>query len=149
MESTSRSSLQVGIASSDEQIAACFPVLSQLRPQLLGKGFVDLVRRLQTRGYELVYAQVEGVVRGVAGFEEIESIARGRYLYVFDLVTDSESRSTGVGGALFDWLVALARERRCREICLDSAVHRFAAHRFYIRKGMHIASHHFLLELEP
>jgi hypothetical protein len=52
-----------------------------------------------------------------------------------------------VGGALFDWLVQLAREHECRELHLDSGVQRFDAHRFYLGKRMHITSHHFALKL--
>lgn len=146
---TTNTRMRMGLAERDEEIAACFPVLAQLRPHLLEKGFVDQVRQLRAQGYELAFAELDGVVRAVVGFEVSESIARGRFLYVFDLVSDLEVRSSGVGGSLFDWLVQLARERRCREIRLDSSVHRFAAHRFYVKMGMHIAGHHFLLELEP
>jgi len=36
-----------------------------------------------------------------------------------------------------------AHERGCGQVHLDSGVQRFAAHRFYLRNGFDIASHHF------
>ena len=42
-----------------------------------------------------------------------------------------------------DWLKCHARENECEQIHLDSGVQRFPAHRFYLREGFDIASHHF------
>ena len=69
------------------------------------------------------------------------------FMYVDDLVTDAEARSRGYGDALFDWLVNYARTQGCTRLDLDSGVQRFAAHRFYFRKRMHISFYHFALEL--
>jgi len=87
-------------------------------------------------------------MKAVAGFRISENLAYGKFLYVDDLVSKTEDRSKGYGGALFDWLVALAREHECDQFHLDSGVHRFAAHRFYLTKRMDISSHHFVLKLK-
>jgi hypothetical protein len=44
---------------------------------------------------------------------------------------------------MIEWLKAHARELGCRQLHLDSGVQRFGAHRFYLRHGFNIASHHF------
>ena len=75
-----------------------------------------------------------------------ESLFAGRFCYVDDLVTAETARSLGYGGALLDWLAAEARAAGCKMLDLDSGVHRFAAHRFYLTKRMIISSHHFSLE---
>lgn len=75
-----------------------------------------------------------------------EMLARGKFLYVDDLITDETNRSRGFGDALFDWMVQYARENDCEELNLDSGVHRFAAHRFYFRKRMHIHAYNFSLK---
>ena len=64
-------------------------------------------------------------------------------MYIEDLVTDSERRSSGLGRVMMDWLKCHARESGCEQIHLDSGVQRFPAHRFYLREGFNIASHHF------
>ena len=48
---------------------------------------------------------------------------------------------------MMDWLVGRAKERGCDELHLDSGVQRYGAHRFYLRYGMDITSHHFRLAL--
>ena len=71
----------------------------------------------------------------------------GKYMYVDDLVTNSDDRSKGFGKLLFDWLVAVAKEKGCEALTLDSGVQRFGAHRFYLANRMDIVSHHFFLRL--
>jgi hypothetical protein len=46
---------------------------------------------------------------------------------------------------MLDWLKAHALELGCRQLQLDSGVQRFGAHRFYLREGFHISSHHFAI----
>jgi GNAT superfamily N-acetyltransferase len=82
-------------------------------------------------------------VVAVAGYRLGHNLAWGSYLYVDDLVTDAARRSEGHGEQMMDWLVATARAQGCDELHLDSAVQRFGAHRFYLRYGMDITSHHF------
>jgi GNAT superfamily N-acetyltransferase len=137
----------VFLAESDAEIAACAPVMAQLRPDLAGEDFVARVRRLAASGYRLACVAEGGTVLAVAGFHVRENLPWGHHLYVDDLVTDATQRSTGAGGALIDWLVAHARAAGCGRIELDSGVQRYAAHRFYLRERFEITSHHFSLDL--
>ena len=131
-----------------ENVARCFPVMRQLRTKFEDqKVFVAQVERQRADGFKLAYLEDESEVRAVAGYRMAESLFAGRYCYVDDLVTDESARSSGYGGALFDWLVAESRAAGCVNFQLDSGVHRFAAHRFYLEKRMIIASHHFTLDL--
>jgi hypothetical protein len=43
----------IHLASSDEEIAACFPVMHQLRPHLTPGGFLTRVRSQERAGYRL------------------------------------------------------------------------------------------------
>jgi GNAT superfamily N-acetyltransferase len=135
------------LAESDAEIAACAAVMAQLRPDVAGEDFVARVRRLAAGGYRLACVRDDGRVVAVAGFHVRENLPWGRHLYVDDLVTDAAQRSTGAGRALVDWLVAHARAAGCTNLQLDSGVHRFAAHRFYLRERFAITSHHFSLDL--
>ncbi|MBX7207796.1 MAG: GNAT family N-acetyltransferase [Verrucomicrobiaceae bacterium] len=137
----------IHLAESSESIARCFVVMSELRPHVAKDAFESRVRRQQEQGYKLACAESEGEVRAVAGFRVFETLAWGRICYVDDLVTREADRGGGFGSALIDWLVAEARRAGCDEFHLDSGVHRFGAHRFYLHKGMDITCHHFAMKL--
>lgn len=138
----------IAIATSDDEIARCLPVMAQLRPYLDAgdaEAFVARVRRMQGTGFLLAYrADDAGVVRAVAGYRYLEQLVRGRTLYVDDLVTDADARSTGHGAALLEWLYGEACAARCNALTLDSGVQRHQAHRFYFREGMHVVGFHFV-----
>ncbi len=85
----------------------------------------------------------------MAGFRLGEILAWGRFLYVDDLVTDSDERSKGYGEKLMTWLLQYARSQGCEELHLDSGVQRFGSHRFYLGLRMKISSHHFAIDLRP
>jgi GNAT superfamily N-acetyltransferase len=136
-------------ATSDEEIARCYPVLHQLRPALEAAELIPAVRRMETHGFRLVFLEEDGEVRAVAGYRITEMFRTGLMLEVDDLVTDQAARSGGYGRKLFEWLVVEARAHRCSVVELDSAVHRADAHRFYYRERMHILGYHFSLEVSP
>lgn len=139
---------RIAEAQTDSDISRCFPVMRQLRTHFEGEGrFVAQVKSQRREGFRMAFLEDGGVIRAVAGYRMSESLFGGRFCYVDDLVTDADGRSSGYGGALFDWLVAEARAAGCGKLELDSGVQRFAAHRFYLTKRMIIASHHFSLEL--
>ena len=137
----------ITLADTDAAIAACFPVMLQLRPNLTPEEFVPRVRQQQAEGYRLAYLADDGGVRSVAGFRIMGRMHCGRTLYVDDLVTDAAARSRGYGDRLFDWLVAQARAAECEMFLLDSGTQRVDAHRFYLRKRMRISAFHFSLPL--
>jgi len=138
----------IALATSDSDIARCFPVMVQLRPHLAKADFVGRVQRMQSQGYQLASLTDDaGLVRSVAGFRQLDMLFSGKTLYVDDLVTDSASRSQGYGDRLFDWLLDWARNEGCDEFSLDSGTQRVDAHRFYLRKRMKISSFHFSLPL--
>lgn len=139
--------MRIQMAETDEEVAGCHPVMFQLRPHIQADMFVARVRVQQQNGYLLAFLEDEGIVRAVAGFRFVENLYSGRNLYVDDLVTDAQNRSSGHGKALFDWLVARARAEGCQTLELDSGVQRFDAHRFYLVQRMLITAHHFRLTL--
>ena len=138
----------IALAQTDPEIAACFPVMAQLRPHLVAADFVPRVRRMQSEGFHLAYhSDQHGTIRCVAGYRIMDMLFSGRTLYVDDLVTDSSARSLGFGDRMIDWLIARARDAGCTEFSLDSGTQRVDAHRFYLRKRMKISAFHFSLPL--
>ena len=138
---------KMALAHTPEQIGRCSSVMRELRPHIQAVDFAARVLHQQKEGYELAFLELDGVVRSVAGFRILNLLFSGRTLYIDDLVTQETDRSRGFGAALFDWLVEHARAQGCERLTLDSGVQRFAAHRFYLNRGMDITSHHFDLKL--
>jgi hypothetical protein len=128
-----------------------YRTMQELRPQLTSvEAFVAAVNDAQRQeSYRLIGAFHDGVDEpvAVAGFRTMHMLAWGQVLYVDDLVTRADQRMAGHAGLLLDWLAAEATRLGCAQLHLDSAVHRFVAHRFYFGHGMHISAYHFQREL--
>lgn len=140
--------MQVYVAQANSEIAQCFFVMVQLLPELQAENFVSRIRNLMQHGYALAYVQENESVCAVAGFRLVEMLLSTKpYLVIDEIVTDENKRSRGYGTFLFDWLVAYAQQKGCKQIHLDSSVRFVNAHRFYFRKGMHIQGYHFILPL--
>ncbi|MGA7801484.1 MAG: GNAT family N-acetyltransferase [Gammaproteobacteria bacterium] len=141
---------EVRLAETDSEIAACYPVMAQLRPQVGEESFLPRVRAQMDRGYRLACVRDgEGTVVALAGFRIGLSLSWGTYLYVDDLITDSGRRSQGFGARLLRWLMDYGARQGCGQLHLDSGMQREDAHRFYAREGMARAAYHFSIALEP
>ncbi|WP_330960901.1 GNAT family N-acetyltransferase [Photobacterium sp. 53610] len=124
-------------------LPAVLDVLLQLRPQYDRTSLLGQIQTQLAQGYQIVYVKSGVQVLGVAGFVVTEKLAWGKAIYVDDLVTDQHHRSQGGGDCLIQWLKDYGQMQGCGQLHLDSGVQRFAAHRFYLRQGFNIASHHF------
>lgn len=134
---------KIALATSDEEITRCFPVMAELRPHIGAEDFLPRVKKLaEATGLKLAYSE-NGEVKAVAGFRISEWLAvDGKYMEIEDLATKIGEQSKGYGGELFDWLVEHAKENGCTHLRLVSNVARTDAHRFYERKRMtHIAKY--------
>ena len=140
---------KVSRASTNAQILACHPVMSQLRPHLGKADFVATIGRMAKEGYRMVFLTDAEEVRAVLGYRIVETLRTGKMLMVDDLVSADGARSLGYGKALFDWAMREARSADCTVMELDSAVHRADAHRFYFRQKMHVLGFHFSVALPP
>ena len=137
----------IELISDEARIRETFPIVKQLRPALGEDELVERVMRQLGDGYRFCRLVADGKVCAVAGYRFAESLGHGKFMYVDDLVADEGVRSQGYGGMLFDWLADQARREGCAEFRLDCGVQRFDSHRFYARKRMKIAAHHFLMKL--
>lgn len=139
--------MEIKTATTDTDIERCYDVMAQLRPHIERDAFVARVREQMQSGYRLAFVERDGHVCSVAGYRYGLNLAWGRHMYVDDLVSDAGRRSTGCGRHLLEWLITDARARGCAQLHLDSGVQRFRAHKFYLREGMFLSSHHFTMEL--
>lgn len=139
--------MQVKLLDSDAELALISPVLLELRPQYNPESLNEQIRKQRALGYQIAYVSDDDQVLCVAGFIIGEKLAWRRHLYVDDLVTRESARSSGAGKLIMDWLKDHALKQGCQQLHLDSGVSRFGAHRFYLREGMFISSHHFAIDL--
>jgi len=137
----------IALATTDEEILACFPVMAELRPHLARDEFVETVRRLvHEQRYALAYLSGDGI-KSVAGIRTGEWLPAGKYLEIEDFVTTETARSRGYGAALLDWLLEYATQNGCRHVRLSSAVARHDAHRFYEREGLVREAYYFSIDV--
>jgi GNAT superfamily N-acetyltransferase len=138
----------VDLEPGDPRWATAFPVLRELRTELDPETFAAIYAEGHPQGLRFLVAfDAEGTAVGVAGWRIYATTHVGRKLYVDDLVTESASRSTGVGAALLAELEKRARSAGCTVLDLDSGVQRHDAHRFYLRERLDITAHHFAKKL--
>jgi GNAT superfamily N-acetyltransferase len=136
--------MNIRIATTDSEIAACYPVMRELRSHIAEDQFLSRVRSQENTGYRIGFIEQPDGVVAVAGFRIGENLAWGRFLYVDDLVTLSSHRSKGFGAGLLSWLREFAAKEGCVQMHLDSGAQRKDAHRFYEREGMSRAGFHFV-----
>lgn len=137
-------------AGTREELAACFPVIAQLRPFLRSEAeWCDRAAAQAEAGYRVLAAWSEGRVAAVAGYRVMENLIHGRFLYVDDLVTAEGDRGRGLGAALLQELSEIGLGRGCRRLVLDTAAANTQARRFYKREGLHDVVVGFLKPLGP
>lgn len=135
--------MNVKIAESDAELQKISGVLLELRTGFDESTLVAQIKQQMGAGYQIAYIEAGGAVLCVAGFVVGSKLAWGKHIYVDDLVTAERHRSIGAGAKMISWLKSYARQLGCNQLHLDSGVQRFAAHRFYLREGFDIGSHHF------
>ncbi|MGI8540839.1 MAG: GNAT family N-acetyltransferase, partial [Rubrobacteraceae bacterium] len=102
--------MEIREAFSEEEFRTIYPVMRQLRTHLSESEYLSMVERMRGEGYRLAAAYDDGgKVVGAAGFRVQEFLYCGKLLYVDDLVTAEDARSTGVGAAMLRWLEDEAR----------------------------------------
>jgi ribosomal protein S18 acetylase RimI-like enzyme len=124
-------------ADSPEELTACFPVISQLRPRLKGvEEWVERASEMATDGYRVLAAWDGERVVAVAGYRMMENLIHDHFLYVDDLVTAKGERGKGLGAALLKELSAIGVDEYCGRLVLDTATTNTNARRFYGREGL-------------
>lgn len=130
---------------SDEGVGNCAPIMQQLRPNYDQQELIQQIKHQLQSGYKLLAAGPdESHILGVAGFRIGENLAWGKHIYIDDLVVDETCHSKGIGQLLLDFIIQFAQSKEIAQIHLDSGVQRFSAHKFYLRSGFIISSHHFV-----
>lgn len=136
------------LAETEADVAACFPLMQQLRPHLANAE--ELVERwqLQSRaGYRIMALWHGDRPRALAGYRISDNLIHGRFLYIDDLVTENVERGNGLGKSMLERMENEAHANGCRRLVLDTAIDNLLAHRFYYRCGLLAGGLHFALAL--
>ncbi len=93
-------------------------------------------------------AELEGATVGFLSLEFRERLNRTQsQAWIPDLIVSPPARGRGVGRALLERAFAVARERNCWGITLESGYARQVAHQLYRASGMTEAGLYFSLDL--
>ena len=135
-------------AGTDAEIAACFPVMRELRPNLTSPDeLVTRVHRQAKAGYRILAAWHDSEVTGLAGYRPQENLIRGPFCYVDDLVVREDMRGNGLGARLLTEVGDEARARGLPHLVLDTDLSNALGQRFYFRFGMLPAALRFAMRL--
>ena len=124
-------------AQTQDELAACFPVIALLRPRLKGaEEWVERASEMAADGYRVLAAWEGDRAVAVAGYRVMENLIYDHFLYVDDLVTAEGERGKGLGAALLTELSAIGVDEYCGRLVLDTAATNLNARRFYKREGL-------------
>lgn len=118
-----------------EEILEGFPVMKQLRTHLDEETYLDLVMEAREKDRYKIFALVddENIV-AVTGFKPMITLYYGRFVWVCDLVTDTNRRSKGYGETLLKFVHQWTEENGYESVALSSGLEKTDAHRFYENK---------------
>ncbi|MBD1382846.1 GNAT family N-acetyltransferase [Metabacillus arenae] len=109
--------------------------MKQLRTHLDEKSFLELVQEATLKeDYQLVALYNNDRIVAVIGFMPMVTLYNERFIWVCDLVTESDSRSKGYGEELLSYVQNWSKEKGYSIISLSSGLKRMDAHRFYEEK---------------
>lgn len=140
--------MDVRVMKSDTELARCFPVFQELRPELKdSKDFIQKISLAQEENYQIVAALVDDTVLACMAMRLMHTLAWGKIVYIDDLITASHTRNKGAASKLMEYAINFAKTNNCEQVHLDSGYHRILAHKFYLNRGFQLSTHHLSLVL--
>jgi GNAT superfamily N-acetyltransferase len=122
------------VAASPELLDSLRTLLPQLSPSSRKLDQASLEAILGDPAVTLLVARAEGRIAGTASVVVFRT-PDGVQARLEDVVVDEQARGAGLGQALVEAAVEVARERGASRISLTSASWRESANRLYVRAG--------------
>ena len=120
---------------SHNEMMEAYPIMKQLRTHLDQNNYLELVTEAQEKDSYKMFALLNtGEIIAVIGFKPMITLYYGKFVWVCDLVTDSNRRSKGYGDKLLTFVQEWAIENHYESVALSSGLQRTDAHRFYEEK---------------
>lgn len=110
------------------------PIAQTLWPELEEEGYVRSLVSMTTNGYALWGIRFKGELVGIAGVQEIELLARGRILWLFDMATHPNHQGKGFGTSMLRFLEGHAKSNGYSRLLLHTSASREATINFYRTK---------------
>ncbi|MDQ3512970.1 MAG: GNAT family N-acetyltransferase [Chloroflexota bacterium] len=106
-------------------------------------------RHVASPGTSSLIAERDGRVAGFLSLHVHDRLNHATpAAWIPDLIVTEAAHGTGVATALMDRAKAIARERGCHALTLESGYRRLRAHRFYGREGFTDAGKYFTLRID-
>lgn len=128
------------------------PQILPLVQRLMENQFSDEVlqqrfEEMFTQNYECFGIYQEEALIGVFGMWFMTRHYAGRSCEPDHIYIEETYRNQGVGKKLFEFIYSYAREKGCETSELNSYVHNFKSHKFYLNEDYVIKGYHFLKKL--
>lgn len=126
--------------------AAIGRLLAYLSPRFDGSPVPEqLLRDIITSPYhdQLVARDTKGVIIGTATLTITIGSGIGRKAWLEDFVVDPNTQGLGVGGQLWDMMVAWSQEHRATNLSFTSNPRRTQAQKFYLARGANVKDTYF------
>ncbi|MFJ8265961.1 GNAT family N-acetyltransferase [Peribacillus asahii] len=117
-----------------DQWKKAFPIMKQLRSDLVEETYLELLDEMKNDGYRLLALFVEDNIVALAGLSLRVNFYNKRHVFIYDLVTNASHRSLGYGERLLNYIHNWAIENGAEYVALESGIPRIDAHRFYEEK---------------
>ena len=128
----------------DEELPSILPLLQQTYPHLSEDCLRTRLAAMPAQGYRCVGAfAADGTLVGISGLWLRTHLWCGLMVEPDNVVVDAAWRSTGVGHALVQWVLAWGRTQGAEVSDLNCYVTNSAAHAFWMREGYGIVDFHF------
>lgn len=107
------------------------PIAKVLWPELRAESYVRSLTSMSAKGYTLWGIRTNGLLVGIAGVQEVELLARGRILWLFDMATHPDHQGKGFGTRMLSFLEEYARTNGYSRLLLHTSATREATIDFY------------------
>ena len=146
--------MKIGVRqASESDMPALLVLYAELHPADVppsAQTALDVWRAIQAQaGRTVLVAESEGSVVGTVDCAVLPNLTRGArpFMLVENVVVAAACRRSGVGSALLEAAVSVARQAGCYKVQLLSRVDRHAAHALYESSGFRVVAQGYRLYL--
>lgn len=122
---------EIAALNTRERWLEALPIARILWPELEPEAYVISLASMSATGYKLFGVRHGGTLVSIAGVQEIELLARGKVLWLFDMATHPDHQGKGFGARLLAFLREFARSNGYSRLLLHTSSSREATISFY------------------
>jgi GNAT superfamily N-acetyltransferase len=133
----------------DITVEDAYDILKDVEPDIPKSEFLEKYHSMLS-GSVKVYGLFDkyGVLCTISVVSIQENDCYGKYLYLYDLVTEPNRRNKGYGKEMLNFLHNFAIYNNCEKITLNSGLHRTNEHKFLKSNGFQPFHYAFIKDLK-